>query len=94
MNKNLFGEPERNDFTFAEGKCIGCGKKIVWGVDEHGTRIPLDPAVPIYTLSGFHAPNSGNRPAAEIARAKRDEFMCSHFVTCSKANQFSAGSRP
>lgn len=91
---DLFGEPVKEDFSYASGKCAGCGKAIIWGVIAAGVRIPLDPAAPVYGLSGFRAElGLGDRPAAEISRAKRDEFMVSHFATCPKANQFS-GRKP
>lgn len=64
--------------------CKGCGKKIVWGIDENGKTIPLDPAPPIYMLACM------TTRGQEVTRAPRNEYMVSHFSTCAKANDFSS----
>lgn len=91
MSQDLFGNQTKENFDYAKAKCRGCNKMVIWGVDDKGNVVPLDPVAPVYTLSGFPAAKglAGHKPAAEIARAKRDEFMVSHFATCPKASQFS-----
>lgn len=87
---DLLGAPVKADYSYAQRRCQGCGKGVIWGIDAEGTRIPLDPIPAVYTLSGFPAPNTTQQmPAVEVARAKRDEFMVSHFATCKAANKFS-----
>lgn len=69
-----------------DAHCRGCGKKIVWAVmNEDGKikRIPLDPSAPTYTE--FVQPE-GNFWA-------RSGAMVNHFVTCPKANDFSASKK-
>jgi hypothetical protein len=66
----------------AMSKCRGCGKKIVWGMDEGGKRIPLDPTPPVYAEI--------DRDADDNLIVKRDRnAMVSHFATCPQANRFS-----
>jgi len=59
--------------------CRGCGKKIIWGRDDKGSLIPLDPRPPTYTLV-IHE----NEP-----RVTRSRAYVSHFATCPNANEFS-----
>lgn len=75
----------------SEEKCKGCGKTIIWGMTEDGKKIPLDPAPPVYTLSGFASPVDSRY--SEVARAKRTDFMVSHFATCPQADRFSANKK-
>jgi hypothetical protein len=81
-------------------KCKGCGRTIVWGVNEEGKRIPLDPSAPCYSVEDESIP--GGSDAAERARVimkgeanvrlYRLAFV-SHFATCPNANQFSGRNR-
>lgn len=57
--------------------CKGCGAKILWGADEDGKAIPLDPSAPVYEEDG------------SVIRRTRLAYV-SHFKTCPQANQFSA----
>lgn len=74
--------------------CKGCKKPIIWAhiVKEGqrtGKRIPLDPRPVIYRLtSGWDATEY------EAQAILQTEGMCSHFVTCPKANRFSAHAQP
>lgn len=64
--------------------CKGCGKPIVWAVDENGKRIPCDPKPPVYVV------------AADVRGAHCKRFpdaMVSHFATCTHASEFSKSSK-
>jgi len=62
--------------------CKGCGKEIVWAIDENGYKIPLDPRAPVYMR--LEKMDDGT------IRVRRDESSCvTHFATCRKANEFS-----
>lgn len=63
--------------------CKGCGKAIIWAVDENGKTIPLDKSAPVYIETGV-----GHMRGIGVKRDKRG--YVSHFATCSKANEFSA----
>lgn len=72
--------------SMTDGKCGGCGKKVIWGTSETGARVPLDPVPPVYRIVG----------AASVGYAKlvRDkQAYVSHFSTCPSANQFSRSRR-
>lgn len=60
--------------------CRGCGKKVVWGIDEKGHKIPLDPVPPVYDAA------IGTNGTALVYRLK--DAMVSHFATCRRANDF------
>ena len=66
----------------------GCGKTILWGVDEKGRRIPLDPHAPVYHVMSFNA--ATQTYAVERAGGERPINYVSHFATCPKANEFSS----
>lgn len=59
--------------------CKGCGEKIVWGRDEKGSLIPLDPRPPTYALV-IHD---------NEVRLTRSRAYVSHFATCPNASEFS-----
>ena len=68
--------------------CKGCGKPIVWALITKngvrtGKRVPLDPLPIIYKINGF------DEPEYEAHSILQADGMCSHFVTCPKANEFS-----
>lgn len=58
-----------------------CGKTIIWGTDENGTKHPLDPVAPVY--QGL--PSEANN--IKVIRLK--QAWVSHFATCRFANDFS-----
>jgi hypothetical protein len=66
----------------------GCGNPIVWGIDEKGTRHPLDPRAPVYHVLQFD-PDTKTY-AVERAGGERGVYYVSHFSTCPKANEFSS----
>ena len=73
-------------------KCKGCGADIVWGVDEKGARIPLDPRPAIYyvteDVSGrVTASRRFQREASSLAQAA-SLYAVNHFSTCPKASEF------
>lgn len=68
---------------FRTSLCRGCGKPIVWGTDENGKRIPLDPRAPVYlVVEGVNG--------YELKRVP--QVLVTHFATCSKAQDFSGRS--
>lgn len=64
----------------------GCGKPIVWGQDEAGKRVPLDPRAPVYRLVQYD-------PQARLYAIERvtEGVHVSHFATCPKTDQFTGG---
>ncbi len=72
--------------------CRGCGKEIVWGKNEFGKKIPLDPRAPVYIIEGVIIPGD----FVPVSSAKTDSYqtaMVSHFATCPDANRFSASKK-
>lgn len=69
----------------------GCGKDIVWGVDEKGTRIPLDPRAPVYHVLSWDPVSK--LYAVERAIGEKGTYQVSHFATCPMANNFSRSTR-
>ncbi len=59
----------------ATPRCGRCGRKIVWGVDEGGTMIPLDPTPAVYEIK------QRRNTKAYIERNRN--AMVIHFATCS-----------
>jgi hypothetical protein len=82
MPPDLFGNRGDmvNELGHTTRKCAGCSKAILWAVNEDGARIPLDPVAPVYEVDG------------QVVRRTR-QALVSHFATCPKADQFSAGRR-
>lgn len=67
-------------------ECKGCGKPIVWGCAEKGTKIPLDPRAPVYRMTGEFV--------GDTAHIRRDTMaLVTHFSTCSQASKFSKKGR-
>ena len=54
--------------------CRGCGKPIVWGVTEQGSKIPMDPKPPVY----FFDATKG------LAERVYNAYV-SHWATCPEA---------
>ncbi len=65
--------------------CKSCGKTIVWGVTEDGTKIPLDPSPPVYVITGKLQAYQGE--GFQVERTKMS--LVSHFITCPNASQHS-----
>lgn len=65
--------------------CKGCGKEIVWGQDDKGTKVPLDTKPPTWIIVGNHKDGT--------AKIVRSSGYVSHFATCPKANDFSGKHR-
>jgi hypothetical protein len=64
--------------------CDYCGVRIVWGKDEHGVNIPLDPRAPVYQYANGTATiipldGEGNDRVRTV--------MVSHYSTCSKVTR-------
>jgi hypothetical protein len=75
--------------------CRGCGKEIVWGTTEEGTKIPLDPRAPVYSLGPRKIGESaafGETHGDQLVK-RTSLAMVSHFATCPKASQFSASNK-
>lgn len=63
----------------ADQSICSCGRRIQWGVDGFGKKIPMDPTAPVYSV--FENTNKVVRTTLA---------MVSHFATCRDANKFSA----
>lgn len=64
-------------------KCKGCGKEVIFAVDENGKTQVLDKSAPVYVENGV-----GHMRGPGVQRENRG--YVTHFATCSKANDFSA----
>jgi hypothetical protein len=85
-----------------ESTCRGCGKRIIWGLTRDGKKVPLDPAPPVYFLETGMNPMAFRNAEVMVRTATPDggeyrensgRMMVSHFVTCPKANEFSAAKK-
>jgi hypothetical protein len=76
--------------------CRYCPKKIAWGIDEKGQRIPLDPVAPVYRIVRFDQ-DSGlyviERAGADVGSGLNPTNYVSHFATCSGASAASKKNR-
>lgn len=67
-------------------QCKGCGREITWAVTKTGARIPLERCKHVYEIM-------------DTQRGKGEAVMyglpmwISHFLTCPKANEFSASNK-
>jgi hypothetical protein len=69
----------------ANAHCKGCGRPILFALDESGKRQVLDLSAPV-----FLPILPEGRPSEEPPRwARVREAAVSHFSTCSHANEFS-----
>jgi len=73
--------------------CTSCGRRIVWGVKEDGTRIPLDPRAPVYRILGTNGRGEALVELCPLERNLRDA-MVSHFATCPGASEHSRAGEP
>ena len=64
-----------------------CGREIVWGIDENGKRVPLDPVPPVYELLRFDPVEQAY--AVERDGGIRPKHYVSHFATCTAPGRFS-----
>ena len=69
---------------FVTATCDGCGKPVVFARLTSGKHVPLDPVPPCYRVQ-LHEDGP-------VAVLERDRWV-SHFSTCSKASDFSGGSK-
>jgi hypothetical protein len=72
---------------YATTPCRGCGKQIVFVTTAGGKTVPLDPVAPVYVRE------ADGEGGAVWAKDGGGDIMVSHFATCSRANDFSAGKR-
>ena len=81
-------------------QCRYCPKKIVWGVDEKGTRHPLDPVAPVYRVVRWDQESGAyivERAGAQVGAAEfgiNPVNYVSHYATCPGASQASKKNRP
>lgn len=68
--------------------CKGCGKRILWGIDEDGTTIPLDMTPPVYV------PRGGEFREGMVVVDRHTRAYVSHFATCPQREQFSRKKTP
>lgn len=81
--------------------CKYCPKRIVWGIDEKGTRVPLDPVAPVYHVLQFDAASGSYAVERDGGIApdgtQKPVHYVSHFATCagaSKASKKNHAQRP
>lgn len=73
--------------------CRGCGRKVIFAVDENGTRQILDAVSPCYVIDE-HVPHESQPPTQNAARCVRSRTAyVSHFITCPERAQFSKGGK-
>lgn len=63
----------------ATPRCKRCGRKIVWGVDGQGKKIPLDPTPACYSI--------WRRDSTTAYIDRERSVMVSHFAVCSKTER-------
>ena len=73
----------------SEALCKGCMKPIVWGRDEKGKVVPLDPKPPVYCVVDTAEPDETG--VQSVMRVK--DCFVSHFATCPNANDFSGSKK-
>jgi len=72
---------------YKTSQCKGCGREIVWGEDEGGRKIPLDPRPAVYVVV------RKTPTGTELLAKRTSQAMVSHFVTCTAANKFSGSKK-
>lgn len=75
---------EQTDDGIPTTECTGpnCKRKIVWGLNEHGRKVPLDAVAPVYKVIRVDADGQA------IVRREERAFV-SHFNTCKDVSLFS-----
>lgn len=67
--------------TTGHSACKGCGKPILWAIDDAGKKQPLDTTPPTWVVIGNEKDGT--------PKVRRSAGYVSHFATCPAANQFS-----
>lgn len=74
-----------------KSKCRGCGRDVVWAVDEaDGKRRCLDAVSPVYEVQDPEDPLAHEVPPT--CRRHKGAFVL-HFVTCPARDMFSSKSK-
>lgn len=82
--------------TDALRPCNYCPKSIVWAINEHGKKIPLDPQAPVYRIVRFDQEAGAyivERAGADVGSGLNPTNYVSHFATCSGASAASKKNR-
>ena len=66
--------------------CKGCGRKVIFAKDENGTTQILDAVAPVYSVLEIGPPKGVGQSETRCVRSRTT--YVSHFVTCSKREQF------
>jgi hypothetical protein len=66
--------------------CKGCGKPIIFLKTKAGKTMPLDARAAVYEVKK----DFSGQPYADLVS---EGFHVSHFLTCTKANDFSSSNR-
>lgn len=72
--KGRAGTASRPKDRDATPRCKRCGRKIVWGSDGFGKRIPLDPTPAVYKMWGI-------KDGVTFVERERNAMVV-HFATC------------
>lgn len=71
-------------------RCRSCGRSIIYGVDEKGTKHPLDVVVPTYRVLMDNGEPILGGPASAFPEVRRTEAtFVPHFATCPNASKHS-----
>lgn len=77
--------------------CESCGKRVLFAVDEKGTRQVLDIVAPVYAIKtyrgyeGTDPDTEGLTAIAEVRDVARERLaFVSHFATCPNAARHSS----
>lgn len=70
---------------FPTSRCAGCNAPIVWGVDWHGKKHPLDPKPPTFRVEDIGGDH--------VLVSRDEDVLVSHFATCKEAKRFSGRNR-
>jgi len=66
--------------------CKGCGREIIWAMNETGSRVPLEECKHAYVGINADRPTPGT--TFDVVRPP-DVVYISHFLTCARASDFS-----
>jgi len=67
--------------------CRGCGKPVVFAVDEFGKTQILDMRAPVFSVK--EAIDGNGNQVLVCNRIEKGTCGVTHFATCSHANEFS-----